>query len=137
MSNYDTYIEEIDAGVLSEEALEASADALGFVQALHNMFRENGYDMPEDPEVSLLENAVDGMVGELSAASFFLSEDSFANAPELLRGISRAFSITQSNPKTVVPTVVVKGYDRLANRIEATRVQKQQMKELLDTQNSK
>jgi hypothetical protein len=101
------------------------------------MFRENGYDMPEDPEVSLLENAVDGMVGELSAASFFLSEDSFANAPELLRGISSAFAITQSNSKTVVPTVVVKGYARLANRIEATRVQKQQMKELLDAQNAK
>lgn len=139
MSNYDTYLEELsdtETADPSSDAIEAAADAMGFVLALHNMFRDNGYDLPEEPDVSDLENVFDGMMGELAAACLFLSEDSFSNVPSMLRAISRSFAALQV-PGTEVPTVITKGYERLANRIEATRVQKQQMKELANTQSNK
>jgi hypothetical protein len=52
----------------------------------------------------------------------------------MLRKIGEAFS---QMPGQEVPTVIVRSYNRLANRIEATRVQQQQMKELLEAQTTK
>lgn len=134
MSQYETYLEQLEAGEdVSEEALDAATESLAFVTALHSVFRDNGYDLPENPDVSTLEHILDGMMGELAAASLFLSEKSFQRVPEMLRTISKAFT---QEPGAEVPTVIVKGYNRLADRIEATRVQQQQMKELLSAQDN-
>lgn len=136
MSKYETYLEELEAGDdVSSDALEAASDSLAFVTSLHSVFRDNGYDLPEDPDMSALENILDGMMGELSAACIFLSEDSFMQVPHMLRTIAKAFETTAGSDE--VPTVIVNGYNRLADRIQATRVQQQQMKDLVTAQNTK
>jgi len=136
MSLYETYLEELENGTdVSSEALEAAADSLAFTTSLHNVFRENGYDLPENPDMSSLEAVLDMMMGELAAASIFLSEDSFMQVPHMLRTIAKAFETTAGSDE--VPTVIVNGYNRLADRIQATRVQQQQMKDLVTAQNTK
>jgi hypothetical protein len=136
MSKYETYLEELENSTgISSEALESAADSLAFIQSLHTVFRENGYDLPEEPDVSALENILDSMMGELAAASIFLSEDSFLQVPHMLRTIAKAFEATADGEE--VPTVIVNGYNRLADRIQATRVQQQQMKDLVTAQNTK
>jgi hypothetical protein len=136
MSKYETYLEDLESGDdVSSDALEAAADSLGFVTSLHSVFKDNGYDLGEDPDVSSLENILDSMMSELAAASLFLSEDSFQQVPHMLRTIAKAFANTAGGDE--VPTVIINGYNRLADRIEATRVQQQQMKELLAAQPTK
>jgi hypothetical protein len=140
MSKYETYLEELDAageaGAIPEEALEAAVDSLAFVQALHTAFCESGYDLGEEPDTSKLESVMDIMAGELAAASLFLAEDSFENVPKMLRTIAKAFEAT-GKPGEEVPQVIINGYNSLAARIEATRVQTQQMKDLVEAQPSK
>jgi hypothetical protein len=140
MSKYETHLESL--GILEEnaegsfsEALEAASDSLGFVTSLHSVFKDNGYDLGEEPDVSALEHILDSMFSELAAASLFLSEDSFQQVPTMLRTIAKAFEQTAGGDE--VPTVIIEGYNRLADRIEATRVQQQQMKELLAAQPTK
>ena len=137
MSKYETYLEELDAGEdVSSDALEAATDALAFVTSLHTAFSESGYDLGEDPDTSNLEKVLDIMAGELAAASLFLAEDSFAAVPKMLRTIASAFENT-GKPGEEVPQVIINGYNSLAARIEATRVQKQQMKDLVEAQTAK
>ena len=136
MSNYETYIEELENGDdVSSDALEAAADSLAFVESLWSVFRGNGYDISENPDCSTLEHILDSMMGELAAASLFLSEDSFQQVPKVLRGIATAFETTAGSDE--VPAVIVNGYNNLAERIEATRFQQQQMKDLVTAQNTK
>ena len=95
MSKHETYLEELENGDdVSSDALEAAADSLAFVTSLHAVFRDNGYDLPEEPDMASLENILDGMMGELAAASIFLSEDSFVQVPHMLRTIAKAFETT-------------------------------------------
>ena len=136
MSKYETYMEELEGHETpSSDALEAAVDCVGFVTSLHTVFKDNGYDLGEEPDVSTLENILDGMFSELAAASLFLSEDSFQQVPTMLRTIGKAFANTSGGDE--VPSVIIEGYNRLADRIEATRVQQQQMKELLAAQPTK
>lgn len=136
MSKYETYMEELEAHETpSSNALEAAVDCVGFVTSLHSVFKDNGYDLGEEPDVSSLENILDSMFSELAAASLFLSEDSFQQVPTMLRTIGKAFANTAGGDE--VPSVIIEGYNRLADRIEATRVQQQQMKELLAAQPTK
>jgi hypothetical protein len=129
MSKYESYIEEVEESEeLSEDCAAEAADALAFVQALHTMFKDNGVDLPDTPDVSDLENVIDGVIGELAAASIFLSEASFDAVPNMLRTVSSSFT---QNDGEEVPTVITKGFSRLADRIEATKVQATQMKELV------
>jgi hypothetical protein len=140
MSKYETYLEELDSITVEDqqhgEALEAATDALAFVQALHTAFSESGYDLGEEPDTSKLEQVMDIMAGELAAASLFLAEDSFENVPKMLRTIAKAFEAT-GKPGEEIPTVIINGYNSLAARIEATRVQTQQMKDLVAAQPTK
>ena len=131
MSKYEDYIDEVegsDVDDITAECAAAASDALAFVQALHTMFKDNGVNLPIEPDVSSLEDVIDGVIGELAAASIFLSEESFENVPNMLRVVSSSFP---QNAGEEVPTVITKGFSRLADRIEATRVQATQMKELV------
>lgn len=105
---------------LSSDAAEMGADALAFVQALHSMFRDNGMTSKDQPDLNELENLIDALHGELAAACIFLSEPSFSRVPDMLRIVAK-----QLNKSEEVPLVVVKGYERLAKRIEATRMNMQ------------
>lgn len=140
MSKHETYLEEIDelgvAGVVSEEAVEAATDSLAFVESLHTAFCESGYDLGEEPDVSKLEKVIDTMSGELAAASLFLAEDSFSAVPKMLRAIAKAFESTAKTGEEV-PPVIINGYNSLATRIEATRFQQAQMKDLVAAQTTK
>jgi hypothetical protein len=129
MSKYETYIEEVESDKpLSADCSVEAADALAFVQALHTMFKDNGVNLPEDPDVVDLEHVIDGLMGELAAACLFLSEDSFKAVPNMLRTLSSGFT---QHVGEEVPTVITKGFSRFADRIEATKVQTTQMKELV------
>jgi hypothetical protein len=63
---------------------------------------------------------IDALHGELAAACIFLSEPSFARVPDMLRVVAKQLDKSQD-----VPVVVSKGYERLAKRIEATRLNMQ------------
>ena len=120
---YDSAIEQLETGTPTQEALETAADALAFVQGLHQMFADNGMTTKDHPDLNELENLVDAIHGELAAACIFLSEPSFSRAPDMLRAIATKLQATPDE----VPAVVVKGYTRLAKRIENTRVQLQSL----------
>jgi hypothetical protein len=122
---YDQAIESLEAGTPSKEALELAADALAFVQGLHQMFSENGMTSSENPTLNELENLIDATHGELGAACLFLCEPSFSRVPDMLRGISK--KLESAGGANVAPVVVVKGFDRLAKRIENTRIQMQSL----------
>ena len=98
------------------EAAELGSEALAFVMALHKMFKETGMTSKDEPDLNELENLIDALHGELAAAVLFLCEPSFARAPDMLRAISKNLSKSED-----VPTVVQKGFSRLATRIENTR----------------
>ena len=138
--SYEDTIDAIEAGSKLDDAQrEQAAEAMAFVQSIHNLFKDNGVDLPDDPDVGTLENLFDGVLGELGAACIFLSEDSFKNVPQMLRAISRSFDKLDEHFRDThgvegpsVPTVVRKGYSRLADRIDATRVQMRQSKAILE-----
>ena len=75
----------------------------------------------ESPDLGELENLVDALTGELAAACIFLSEPSFSRVPDMLRAVSQNL---EKSPDEV-PAVVIRGYSRLAKRIENTRLQMQ------------
>jgi hypothetical protein len=116
----DEAIEQLSKIDDSPVALEMGADALAFVQSLHDMFRDNGMTAKEKPDLNELENLVDALLGELAAACIFLSEPSFSRVPDMLRVISEKLAKSDD-----VPVVVSKGYERLAKRIEVTRLNMQ------------
>jgi len=108
----------------SSEARDIAVDALNFVQSLHQMFKDNGMTSKDEPDVDELENLIDALHGELGAAVLFLCEPSFARVPDMLRVISKQTSAMNDGS---VPTVIIKGFERLAKRIENTRVNAQNL----------
>lgn len=113
---------------LPEESREKALDALAFVESLHQLFKDNGMTTKEEPDVNELENLVDALYGELGAAVLFFCEPSFTRTPEMLRGIGKNMATLED--AKVVPPTIVKGFSRLAKRIENTRVNQQQMARL-------
>lgn len=114
---------------ISQEALDAGADALAFAQSLWDLFGDQGsVNKDSDIDYGKLENLIDGIHGELAAACVFLSEDSFEKVPDMLRLIAAA---VERDPSKSVPKVVIEGYRRLATRIEATRANIRTAKKLL------
>lgn len=114
------------------EALEAAVEAMTFVEALHGSLVENGARLAEDPDTDEVGTTLDGIFGELSAACLFLSEASFARVPEMLRAVAQAlesknepWTDPQGETAPPVPAVVIQGFQHFAQRLEATRVQKQ------------
>lgn len=125
MTAYDGYIEQLEGGLLdlgslSEEALEAGADALAFAEGLNDMFRSQGLDLPETPDLFKLEGVIEGYVGELAAAVMLLSNAQLGRTPEALENLHR--EIGQQ-----VPDSVATGFLRLADRVRKTRVAQQHL----------
>lgn len=106
------------------EAQEAALGAMAFVESLHQMFVDNGMSKSDEPDLDELENLIDALHGELGAAVLFLCDPSFARVPDMLRAVSAQL---EKDAEGTVPTVVVKGFARLARRIENTRVNMQQL----------
>lgn len=106
----------------SQEAREKALDAISFVESLHQMFKDNGMTTKEDADVDELENLVDALHGELAASVLFLCEPVFARVPDMMRVVAK-----KTAEDGEVPVVVSKGFERLAKRIENTRVKMQQV----------
>lgn len=135
MSKYEEYIGELESTIVpSDDALEAATEALAFVENLNALLRENGAELPEEPNVDKIGTVLDGVFGELAAASIFLSEKAFSRVPEMLRVIAKQFEsedvdFTDPDGHTgpSVPSVVVSGFTQLADRIEHSRRQRAQL----------
>lgn len=129
---YETLIEELESQSqgtgLSSEAVEAAADAMSFVAALHGLFVANGV-LNEDAavDVGVLENIIDAQYGELGAAAILLSEASFNGISDVLKATAK----TMEDKDNVVPATVRKGFERLAQRIEKTKVYREQAAQAL------
>jgi hypothetical protein len=106
----------------STEAMEKALDALAFLDALHNVFKDNGMTTTESSDVNELENLIDALSGELGAAVLFLCENSFARVPDMLRVIGAKLEKQED-----VPPEVAKGFTRLAKRIENAKVNMQSL----------
>ena len=113
-----------------EDAIDVAIDCIMFTQALNNLFRDQGAVVPDVPDCNVLENLIDAYNGELAAACLFLADKAFATSPAMLRTIADSFAGLEGN---VVPSVVVKGFRRLANRIENTRVQMQSLHQVISS----
>lgn len=132
---YEGYISELeDVTFPSEKSLEAGADALTFVINLNNVLRENGADLPEEPDIDQLGSVLDGVFAEVAAACIFLSEKSFARVPKMLRTVANALDQADADFKDPtgqggpsVPRAIVRGYRDLATRLESTQVQKAEL----------
>jgi len=106
----------------ADEAREKALDAIAFVESLHQMFKDNGMTTKEEADVDELENLIDALHGELGAAVLFLCEPVFARVPDMMRVVSK-----RMEKESDVPVVIAKGFDRVAKRIENTRVKMQQV----------
>lgn len=123
------YLDEIDAHKESANlqaghvaALEQAADAVAFMGSLHEAFRDNGMTQTEEPDPDELENLIDALHGELGAAVLFLCHPAFSRVPDMLRALD-----TEEMEKNEVPVAVIRGFARLAQRIENTRVNMQKL----------
>ena len=112
----------------SRDAREKALDALAFVESLHQLFKDNGMTTTEEPDVNELENLVDALNGELGAAVLCLCESSVSRVPDMLRAVSK--QMEKLEDAEVVPPTIVKGFSRVAKRIENTRLNQQQMARL-------
>ena len=146
MPNFEEHInvieslrEDTDCSEEQDAALEAATETLAFVQALHTLFVDSGAKLPETPDCYILEHYIDALYGELGAATIFLSEQSFSQVPDMLRVISqqiKAKDVPLAAPdgetRPSVPTAVVAGFSRFADRIDKMRVQQQNLQKVAD-----
>ena len=119
MSTYENHIDALEASKeLPGDTVEVAQGAISFVAALHDMYVANGILNEDSPvDLAVLENLTDAMYGELAAAALYLAQDEFNGSSALLRATSSAME----DPDNIVPLVVRKGFERLANRIDRTR----------------
>lgn len=128
MTHEEAVLEIEQADGVSVEAREKACDALAFVESLHQLFKDTGMTAKEEPDVNELENLVDALYGELGAAVLFLCEPSFARVPDMLRVVGT--NMEKMEEANVVPSTIVKGFSRVAKRIENTRMNQQQLAKL-------
>ena len=109
-----------------ENALNTAADCLAFCKSLFDTFQLNGMldkDASFDP--SHMENLIDALVGELSAAVLYLKgQPPGREVIDKLHAIS--IDIHQHNSlakeEDRVPHTIKAGFSRLADRIESTKL---------------
>lgn len=143
--SYEDMIDELERGHSSEtlsesslgpeihaDTMETAAEAMSFVLSLHRMFIDQGARLEDTPDVNILESLIDAYNGELAAACMFFTDPRMANVPDILRGTAATLQEAQEDGEDSVPTVIIKGYERLANRIENTRVQLMDMSRVLE-----
>jgi hypothetical protein len=109
----DRFIDQLESSDLPLETIEAASDALGFVQSFHGLLSDWGLVKSKEVDVTELEQAFDGFIAEISAASIFLA--TFTGSVEKLRK-----SADQCEADGVSP-LMVNGYRKLADRVEKTR----------------
>ena len=119
----------LEEDALSEEEVEVTCNALSFCAALNQMFIDNGMlEDSEEVDFDQMENLIDALLGELAAACMLLG--TFKDVPSLLRGTAKDLR-DKNIPE--VPQVIIKGYERLASRIERTTNALVEMKEPKET----
>lgn len=130
MSEFEKCVETLEGdwprNNTEQEARDKALDALAFVESLHQLFKDTGMTTSEEPDVNELENLIDALYGELGAAVLFLCEPSFSRVPDMLRGIGKNMEKLEDS-NNVIPPTIVKGFSRIAKRIENTRQNQQQM----------
>lgn len=130
MSEFEKCVETLEGdwprNNTEQEARDKALDALAFVESLHQLFKDTGMTTSEEPDVNELENLIDALYGELGAAVLFLCEPSFSRVPDMLRSIGKNMEKLEDS-NNVVPLTIVKGFSRIAKRIENTRQNQQQM----------
>lgn len=131
----DKYLEDLEtfmegAEHVSEDertALNVASDALAFCKVLFDAFRENGM-LPSETRFNLsdMENMIDALTGELSAAVLYLKgQPPSRHTLEDLRKISTNLRDhnNRAPEEDQVPHVVQEGFNRLADRIESTTLE--------------
>jgi hypothetical protein len=129
---YEALVEDLtESDCPSQAAREAGADAMAFLLLLNSALKESGAPLSDTPDAARLGSMIDGVFGELAAASLFLSEKVFARVPELLRKYADGLEKMDSNftdpdghTGPSVPQPILSGFRSLATRIESTRDQK-------------
>lgn len=111
--NTDHFIDQLESSELPQETIEAACDALGFVQAFHDVLADWGLVNSKEIDVVELEKAFNSFIGEISAAGIFLA--SFKGATEKLK------STADQCEKDGSPELIVNGYRKLADRVHKTR----------------
>jgi len=128
MNLYEEYIALL-TDQKTNDALEASCDALAFAASLHNYFVDQGVlDKDEEPNLSKLENLIDAYFGEFMVSLLYMGR---------IPGIKNQLLASYEELKDTeeVPFVIREGFKRLATRLDAFRKQQEQLMELAKEQN--
>ena len=106
------------------DAVNVASDSLAFCKTMFDNFKLNG-TLTEDAEFDLskMENLIDALVGELSAAVLYLKGQPpgrkvIDGLREISSNIHQHNSLAKEEDR--VPHVVEAGFSRLADRIEST-----------------
>ena len=111
----------------TESALQTAADALAFCKSLFDVFKENNFVAPDqDFDLAFMENLIDSLVGELSAAVLYLKGlPPERQVTQSLRVISEKLGNHNKSllsEEGAVPHVVQMGFSRLADRVSLTNI---------------
>lgn len=117
-SYYEQYVEQIENSSASSDAINAAVDALGFTQAFHEFMTDWGMmkSTSDEVDVAELEAAFESFIGEFQAACIFLAS---LNSSDKL--ITAAYNKLKSTEDSGVPSSVINGYKKLADRVKKTR----------------
>ena len=121
-----------DNGTLDEEDWARAESAMSFVLSIHNMLLENGALLGTDPDVSLLENCIDGVFAELAAACILLTSEPFSKVDIPGTLVKIAGSIPLKDSEKDVPEVVRRGFLQLSKRLKASSRQMSSAKAALE-----
>ncbi len=112
-------LEELDTTNLSEAqkaGLEKAKDALAFVYSINSAMIQNGANLPEEPDVTLMESMLDSFVCELSAAVNLLIE--VEGVPSRLRSIADELQTAVNTGIVEIDAQYITANRKLAERIE-------------------
>ena len=130
--DYNKHIEELESLDTSsfsdpqKEALEEATDCLATVSALYTAMRFNGFNLPEEVDLSLFENANDLLMLELVASIMMLCQ--FEGIEDRMRQISKELR-EEADKGQEVDNGIIGAWGKLADRVEKSRAGLAKLKE--------
>ncbi len=116
-ASFETLMEEVEySETLSSAAIEAACSSMAFTQAFHDFMSDWRMVNTVKVDHTALEKAFEALVAEYQAACIFLA--SFTGVEEKLLATHTALTARKDDS---VPSVVINGYKKLAERVAHTR----------------
>jgi len=120
---FEQALSDIEDSDLDDNMKELLINSLTSSYSLHSLFVDHGLieyaEEDEELDFESIEQAVDAICGEITAATLTLSSEHFPESEKLMDAISE--SLKPAHKKGVVPGNVIRGFSRMAQRVAAAR----------------